>query len=260
MYFELTDNKIVKNNMTLTQIKAIKDFPQFDIVAGTLGGWISEKAQIANNGKVWIGEIATVYGGNFNGGNFNGGNFYGGYFNGGNFNGGNFNGGYFYGGNFNGGYFYGGDFYGGDFNGGNFKGGYFKGGDFNGGNFNGGYFYGGDFKGGNFNGGFFKGGDFNGGNFNGGIFKGGNFNGGIFKGGLIPQGFGNVPFINCEPYQINFAGWIDSIPYFSCGCQHYSLDKWNDETFRKNLAKEHNISEKDLKSLESGFTYIQTLI
>ena len=141
MYFEKTDNKRMKNGIELVQIRYTQDNPYFNVKAGQLGGWVSEKATLGQNGKWFIAENVEVFGGYFEGGNFNGGNFNGGYFKGGNFNGGNFYGGNFYGGNFEGGYFKGGNFKGGNFNGGYFYGGYFKGGNFWDGNFRDGNFY-----------------------------------------------------------------------------------------------------------------------
>ena len=90
MYFEKTDNKRMKNGIELVQIRYTQDNPYFNVKAGQLGGWVSEKATLGQNGKWFIAENVEVFGGYFNGGNFNGGYF----------KGGNFNGGYFYGGNF----------------------------------------------------------------------------------------------------------------------------------------------------------------
>ena len=115
MYFEKTLNKKTLNGIELTQIRYLKDIPQFDVKAGQLGGWVSEKANLEQNGKWFLGTETNVFGGYFKGGNFYGGNFYGGNFYGGNFSRGNFKGGTFEGGNFKGGTFEGGNFDLGDF-------------------------------------------------------------------------------------------------------------------------------------------------
>jgi hypothetical protein len=135
MYFEKTLNKKTLNGIELTQIRYLKDIPQFDVKAGQLGGWVSEKANLEQNGKWFLGTETNVFGGNFYGGNFKGGYFEGGYFEGGTFEGGTFSGGTFYGGYFFGGTFKGGNFYGGNFYGGNFYGGTFEGGKYDLGDF-----------------------------------------------------------------------------------------------------------------------------
>lgn len=85
MYFEKTENKKTLYGIELTQIRYMKDLPQFNVNAGQLGGWISEKAILEQNGKWFLGTEVNALAGTFFGGNFKAGNFKGGIFEGGNF-------------------------------------------------------------------------------------------------------------------------------------------------------------------------------
>ena len=55
MYFEKTENKRMKNGYELVQIRYTKDLPQFNVNAGDLGGWVSERAFLEQNGKWFLG-------------------------------------------------------------------------------------------------------------------------------------------------------------------------------------------------------------
>ena len=68
MYFEKTENKRMKYGYELVQIRYTKDLPQFDVKSGQLGGWVSEQASLAQNGKWFLHENAEVFGGSIYGG------------------------------------------------------------------------------------------------------------------------------------------------------------------------------------------------
>ena len=113
MYFEKTENKRMKNGIELVQIRYTKDLPQFNVKTGQLGGWVSERAFLAQNGKWFLHENAEVYGGSIYGGSIYGGRIYGG-----SIYGGEIHGGSIYGGEIWGGYIHGGRIYGGEIHGG----------------------------------------------------------------------------------------------------------------------------------------------
>ena len=54
MYFEKTLNKRMKYGIELTQIRYTKDLPQFNVKAGDLGGWVSERTFLEQNGKWFL--------------------------------------------------------------------------------------------------------------------------------------------------------------------------------------------------------------
>lgn len=220
MYFEKTSNKRLKYGIELTQIRYIKDSPRFNIKAGQLGGYVSEKAYLQQNGNWFLSENAEVFGG------------------------------YFYGGIFEGGNFQKGTFSGGTFKGGNFEGGNFRGGNFFGGTFWSGYFEGGNFKNGNFNGGYFVSGNFNGGSFRGGYYSGGNFD----------VGFGEVPCLFGGKYPVNFAGYtFKGDRMFACGCQVHEENKWTPE-FCSTLAKEYKFTEQEKLIAEKMFEFVKEIV
>ena len=83
MYFEKTENKRMKYGIELVQIRYTKDNPFFNVKAGQLGGWVSEKAYLEQNGKWFLHENAEVYGSSIYGGSIYGGRIYGGWIYGG---------------------------------------------------------------------------------------------------------------------------------------------------------------------------------
>ena len=87
MYFEKTENKRMKYGIELTQIRYTKDNPFFNVKSGDLGGWVSEKAYLEQNGKWFLHENAEVFGGYIRGGYIHGGVIRGGEIRGGYFNG-----------------------------------------------------------------------------------------------------------------------------------------------------------------------------
>ena len=60
MKYELTDDTIVIDGITLHRIKALKDFS--DVKAGDLGGWIEKERNLSQIGDGWIDGNAKVYG------------------------------------------------------------------------------------------------------------------------------------------------------------------------------------------------------
>ena len=102
MYFEKTENKRMKQGIELVQIRYLKDLPQFDVKAGQLGGWVSERAFLAQNGKWFLGENAEVDGGVILGGVILGGVILGGRIYGGEIRGGVIHGGVIHGGRIDG--------------------------------------------------------------------------------------------------------------------------------------------------------------
>ena len=73
MYFEKTENKRMKYGIELVQIRYTKDNPYFNVKAGQLGGWISERVFLEQNGKWFLGMNAEVFGGEIHGGEIHGG-------------------------------------------------------------------------------------------------------------------------------------------------------------------------------------------
>jgi len=103
MYFEKTENKRMKNGIELVQIRYTKDNPFFNVKAGQLGGWVSERTFLEQNGKWFLHENAEVYGGEIHGGSIHGGEIRGGEIRGGEIHGGEILGGYIRGGEIHGG-------------------------------------------------------------------------------------------------------------------------------------------------------------
>ena len=103
MYFEKTLNKRMKHGIELIQIRYTKDLPQFNVKTGQLGGWVSERTFLEQNGKWFLGENAEVYGGEILGGYIDGGEIRGGYIDGGVIRGGEILGGVIRGGGIHGG-------------------------------------------------------------------------------------------------------------------------------------------------------------
>ena len=58
--YELTDNTINIDGITLHRIKALKDFS--NVKAGDLGGWIEKENNLSQMDNAWIGGDAKVYG------------------------------------------------------------------------------------------------------------------------------------------------------------------------------------------------------
>ena len=57
--FELTDNVIEFNGITLHRIKALKDFS--NVKAGDLGGWVEKEDNLSQIGDAWVYGYAKVY-------------------------------------------------------------------------------------------------------------------------------------------------------------------------------------------------------
>jgi hypothetical protein len=133
MYFEKTENKRMKYGIELVQIRYTKDNPFFNVKAGQLGGWVSEKAFLEQNGKWFLHENAEVYDGWI----------YGGYIRGGSI----------YGGEIRDGEIWDGEIWGGSIYGGEIRGGVIHGGVIHGGEIRGGWIYGGEIRGGYIDGG-----------------------------------------------------------------------------------------------------------
>ena len=58
--YELSNETIVLNGVTLHRIKALKDFS--DVKAGDLGGWVEKEDNLSQMGDAWVYENAEVYG------------------------------------------------------------------------------------------------------------------------------------------------------------------------------------------------------
>lgn len=223
MYFEKTLNKRMKHGIELVQIRYTKDNPFFNVKAGDLGGWVSEQAFLAQNGKWFLGENAEVFGGSIYGGSIYGGEILGG----------DIRGGYIHGGWIYGGRIYGGRIYGGVIRGGRIYGGWIYGGEIRGGEIHGGGIYGG-------------------------VIRGGEIRGGYFNGDL-PNDFGQVPCLIGGRYPVNFAGYSKTGERkFACGCQIHEESKWTPE-FMKSLSKEHNFTEQERIQAEELFEVVKKM-
>ena len=58
--YELSNETIKINGITLYRIKALKDFS--NIKAGDLGGWIEKEDNLSQIGNAWVYDNAKVYG------------------------------------------------------------------------------------------------------------------------------------------------------------------------------------------------------
>ena len=58
--YELSNETIEIDGITLHRIKALKDFS--DVKAGDLGGWVEKEDNLSQIGNAWIGGNAKVYG------------------------------------------------------------------------------------------------------------------------------------------------------------------------------------------------------
>ena len=58
--FELTSNKIVVNDRTLYQIKAMISFD--GVKEGDLGGYVEKESNLSQSGNSWVTRNARVYG------------------------------------------------------------------------------------------------------------------------------------------------------------------------------------------------------
>ena len=58
--YELSNETIVLNGVTLHRIKALKDFS--DVKAGDLGGWVEKEDNLSQMGDAWVYENAEAYG------------------------------------------------------------------------------------------------------------------------------------------------------------------------------------------------------
>lgn len=57
--YELTNETIFFNGLTLYRIRAIKDFS--DVKAGDLGGWIEKQVNLSQDDDAWVCGRARVY-------------------------------------------------------------------------------------------------------------------------------------------------------------------------------------------------------
>lgn len=57
--YELTNETIIVDNITLYRIKAVKDFD--DVKAGDLGGYIEKEDNLSHEGNCWVYNNAKVY-------------------------------------------------------------------------------------------------------------------------------------------------------------------------------------------------------
>lgn len=58
--YELTNETIFFNGLTLYRIWAVKDFA--DVKAGDLGGWIEKEVNLSQADDAWVYDYAKVYG------------------------------------------------------------------------------------------------------------------------------------------------------------------------------------------------------
>lgn len=58
--YELTNETIFFNGLTLYRIRAVKDFA--DVKAGDLGGWIEKEVNLSQADDAWVYDYAKVYG------------------------------------------------------------------------------------------------------------------------------------------------------------------------------------------------------
>jgi hypothetical protein len=86
--WEFTGETRIEFGVELKQIRAVCDFGF--VVKGDLGGWISDKVKLAQNGRAWIGKLAKAFGGIIEGGTIEGGIIEGGIIEGGTIWGGDF--------------------------------------------------------------------------------------------------------------------------------------------------------------------------
>ncbi|WP_375638704.1 MULTISPECIES: hypothetical protein [unclassified Bartonella] len=57
--YELTDETIKVDRITLYRIRALKDFG--DVKKGDLGGWVESERNLSHDNNCWIGGEAWVY-------------------------------------------------------------------------------------------------------------------------------------------------------------------------------------------------------
>ncbi|WP_375652355.1 MULTISPECIES: hypothetical protein [unclassified Bartonella] len=57
--YELTDETIKVDRITLCRIRALKDFG--DVKKGDLGGWVESERNLSHDNNCWIGGEAWVY-------------------------------------------------------------------------------------------------------------------------------------------------------------------------------------------------------
>ena len=128
IYWEFTGETRIEFGVELKQIRATCDFGF--VSKGDLGGWISDKVKLAQNGIAWIGKYAKAFRGTIEGGTIRGGTIRGGTIRGGTIKGGTIWGGTIEGGTIEGGTIRGGTIEGGTIEGGTIRGGTIRGGDF----------------------------------------------------------------------------------------------------------------------------------
>ena len=66
-HFELTDETVVHNGVTLHRIRATRDLPDYGVTAGDLGGFVESMDNLEY--RVWVADNAKVYGNARVGGN-----------------------------------------------------------------------------------------------------------------------------------------------------------------------------------------------
>ena len=59
-HFELTDETVVHNGVTLHRIRATRDLPDYGVTTGDLGGYVESMDNLED--RVWVADNAKVYG------------------------------------------------------------------------------------------------------------------------------------------------------------------------------------------------------
>ena len=59
--YELTNETVEFDEVTLYRIKALKDIPRYDVKKGDLGGWLEEESNLSQDGDCWAFGDAQVY-------------------------------------------------------------------------------------------------------------------------------------------------------------------------------------------------------
>ena len=63
MKYELTDMVLeTKCGLVLHRIRALRDIPEREVVAGDLGGWVESESNLSQDGDSWVFGNACVYG------------------------------------------------------------------------------------------------------------------------------------------------------------------------------------------------------
>src|SRR5690606_15287236 len=62
MKYKLTEKTCEYSGITLYQIKAVRDIPEYGISEGDLGGWIADESNLCQEDDAWVSGNAKVYG------------------------------------------------------------------------------------------------------------------------------------------------------------------------------------------------------